>query len=165
MLIGVVTVLVAGGVAVLVLVGVSLYSLLDLGDSWPQPDASLISRFRSHRAELQELLLLAWAEDGRGPDGRKVRSGVDRLRLDARERRRYRQLQRQLGIESVLVYNGEVEFATATWGIVPSGWSQGYSWVRDTPSPLVGDTQDNSSGSESVYRRIGDHWYVFYETW
>ena len=72
----VVAVLVAAGIAALAFVGVSVYSLFDLGRSWPQPDAPLVSRFRSHRAEFQELLLLAWADDGRGPDGRRVRAGV-----------------------------------------------------------------------------------------
>ena len=50
-------------------------------------------------------------------------------------------------------------------GFVPSGWDLGYSWMRDAPSPLVDDTQDNDSSSENVYRRLGGHWYLFYETW
>lgn len=50
-------------------------------------------------------------------------------------------------------------------GIVPSRGSQGYVWMREAPSSLVADTQDNDSSSENVYRRLGGHWYLFYETW
>ena len=161
----VVAVLVAAGIVALAFVGVSVYSLFDLGRSWPQPDAPLISRFQTHRAEFQELLLLAWADDGRGPDGRRVRAGVKKPYLDAGQRRRYRQLKRLLGIQYVDIYGGEADFTTQSWGIVPSGWSQGYSWEHDTPSPLVDDTQNNDSTSENVWRRLGGHWYLNYETW
>ena len=161
----VVAVLVAAGIAALAFVGVSVYSLFDLGRSWPQPDAPLVSRFQTHRAEFQELLLLAWADDGRGPDGRRVRAGVKKPHLDAGQRRRYRQLKGLLGIQYVDIYGGEADFTTQSWGIVPSGWSQGYSWEHDTPSPLVDDTQNNDSTSENVWRRLGGHWYLNYETW
>jgi len=155
---------VAGLTAVL-FVGVSLYALFDLGHSSPQPDAPLVARFQGHREAFRELLLLAWKDDGREPGGRRVRKVAERPGLDARERRRYRQLRRELGIESVLLYNGEADFDTASWGIVPSGWEQGYTWMRDAPSPLVDDTQRHSSSSEYVYRRLGRHWYLFYGTW
>jgi len=161
----VVMILVAAGVASLVFVGVSACSLLDLGHSSPEPDAPLLSRFHQRHAEFRELLALAWADDGRRPGGRGVRAGAEKPRLSAGQQRRYRELQRRLGIVSVLIYNGEADFATASWGLVPSGWDQGYSWMRDTPSPLVADTQDNDSSSENVYRALGGHWYLFYETW
>jgi hypothetical protein len=155
---------VAGLTAVL-FVGVSLYSLFDLGHSSPQQDAPLVARFQGHREAFQEMLLLGWKDDGREPGGRQLRTDADRPSLDARERRRYRQLRLELGIESVLLYNGEADFDTASWGIVPSGWEQGYTWMRDVPSPLVDDTQDNGSSSEYVYRSLDGHWYLFYGTW
>jgi hypothetical protein len=152
------------GIAAVLFTGVSLYSLFDLGHSSPQPDALLVARFQGHRKAFQELLLLAWKDDGREPGGRRVREVAERPSLDAGERRRYRRLLRELGVDSVLTYNGEVDFATASWGIVPSGWEQGYTWRRDAPSPLVDDTQDDS-GSEYAYRALGGNWYLFYGTW
>jgi hypothetical protein len=155
---------VAGLTAVL-FVGVSLYSLFDLGRSSPQPDAPFVARFQGHSEAFREMLLLAWKDDGREPGGRRARKVAERPSLGARERRRYRQLRRELGIESVLLYNGEADFGTASWGIVPSGWEQGYTWMRDAPSPLVDDTQHNSSSGEYVYRSLGGRWYLFYGTW
>ncbi len=158
-------ILAVAGLTAVLFIGVSLYSLFDLGNSSPQPDDPLVSRFQGNREAFRELLLLAWKDDGREPGGRRVKEVAERPKLGARERRRYRQLRRQLGIESVLLYNREADFATASWGIVPSGWEQGYTWRRDGPSPLVGDTQDNDSSSEYVYRGLGAHWYLFYGTW
>jgi hypothetical protein len=158
-------ILAVAGLTAVLFIGVSLYSLFDLGHSSPQPDAPLVTRFQGHREAFQELLLLAWKDDGRDPGGRRVREVAERPSLDAGERRRYRQLRRELGIDSVLTYNGEADFATASWGIVPSGWEQGYTWRRDAASPLVDDTQDNDSSGEYVYRRLGGHWYLFYGTW
>jgi hypothetical protein len=161
----VIVILATAGVTALVLLGVALDSVFDLGRSSPEPDAALLPRFHEHPAEFRELLALAWVDEGRRPGGAQVRGGDEKPRLSAGQRRRYRQLQRQLGIESVLIYKGEADFATASWGLVPSGWSQGYTWMQEPPAPLVADTLDNDSSSESVYRRLAGHWYLFYETW
>jgi hypothetical protein len=161
----IVIILAAAGLTGLVLLGVAVRALLQFGQAYPESDAALISRFDEHPSEFRELLALAWTADGRRRGGAGVVQGEKKPRLTASERRRYRELRHRLGVESVLVYNGEAEFATASWGIVPSGWSQGYVWMRKTPSPLVVDTTDNDSTSENVYRRLGGHWYLFYETW
>lgn len=165
--VGLVVVLVVAAAALtgLVLLGVAVRALFEFDQSSPEPDAALVSRFREHPAEFRELLALSWADEGRRPGGAGVRADARKPRLTAAQRRSYRRLQRLLGIESVLIYNGEADFATASWGIVPSGWSQGYTWLRKAPSSLVDDTQDNDSTSENVYRRLGGHWYLFYETW
>ena len=93
-------ILAVAGLTAVLFIGVSLYSLFDLGNSSPQPDDPLVSRFQGNREAFRELLLLAWKDDGREPGGRRVKEVAERPQLGARERRRYRQLRRQLGIES-----------------------------------------------------------------
>ena len=147
----------------LILLGTALASLLPSPPS-RRSDNEMIARFREHRGEFRELLRLTQKRSAARAGGSGGTPDGQRGRLSPAERQRYRQLKKTLGIEFVEQAFGETSFYTAVWGIVSSGWSQGYVYAKKTPYHVVADTERDATGGEGVvHRHIEDYWYLVYE--
>jgi hypothetical protein len=156
--------LVVFGVVVLGIVGIVLLVVAFgsvFGPGSPRSDSAMIARFQEHRRDYQELLRIfqthklgVFSVDAGGGGGE----------LSTAEAERYLQRMKELGVESVERFGGQIQFTTDSDGLVSSGWIRGYLWASRPPSPLVGDTQkDATAGSGQIYRHIEGDWYVTYE--
>ena len=133
--------------------------------------------FKSHRAGLDKLVSMATHD----PWLRRIDGGEITPDDMAVERyREYRALFRELGIKNSLTWRlvpgtGGLFIIAESW--IPLGGrgaSVGYVYSEGQLTPVVSHLEvpnllaeiHRGTGSRSVYQRLEDHWYLYYEsTW
>jgi hypothetical protein len=160
----IVLVLVAVSIVGVVLLGMAVAPWLSLG-SHPSDD-EMITSFKDHRAEYEELLRLFQehrklssmaASTGTVPNAKKA--GVSGAQAAS-----YRELMKQLGVQAIERYFGKILFVTSTEGLAVSGSMKGYVFAKQPPSPVVEDSErDAVEPVGENYRHIVDGWYIIYE--
>jgi hypothetical protein len=139
-------------------------------------DSELERRFAEHTADFEELVRMS-DEDSKviaiTPEYTALESdvgwprpesewGISRDRWD-----RYRELFALLGLKNGLLRlsgKSEVEFFTSTTGLVTGGTSKGYIHSLDDMAPVVDslDGIEKTAKRGNTYKKIKDHWYLFY---
>jgi len=160
----IVLVLVGVTVVGVVLLGMAVAPWLSLG-SHPSDD-EMVTSFKEHRAEYEELLRLFKeqrklssmdASTGTVPSAKKAG-------LSSAQAASYRQLMKKLGVQSIERYFGKILFVTSTKGLAVSGSMKGYVFAKKPPSPVVEDSErDAVEPVGENYRHIVDGWYIIYE--
>jgi len=138
-------------------------------------DASMLANFARNRATFERLRTMVVADHGlervddtwcRPADPASI--GLTGARIEE-----YRRLCRDVGCpRGVQCYNPErrtIEFIASTRGLHVSGSSKGYVWLATPPAPgdLVPDLDPIVAVQRKhvlLYRRVADHWYLYYDT-
>jgi hypothetical protein len=125
--------------------------------------AALISNFRAHQAEFNQLHLMFQADASVG----RITPDYTDQPLSGQRLSEYRHLFRRLGLQSGIEGYGAKDviwFHSSASGLATSGSSKGYVYSIQPPTPLVDDLDRASSeDGEEIYQHIEGYWYIYYE--
>jgi len=144
-------------------------------------DATLSSHFRKHRAEFEQLVKMAM-EDARltriAPDFRypydDVGSASNNIGLPEPRRDEYRRLFGRVGASLGIwkdIDPSRIFFPIVSAGLVAAGWTKGLVYSTAPLSPVLKSLDERppdqfwERSHVLVYRKIEDHWYIYYEQW
>jgi hypothetical protein len=141
------------------------------GDIPHKSDEELISNFKAHEAQFNQLLEMVMADKGlhRVDDDWTDPKDPQTIGIPNERIAAYRKIFRALDIPRGFTANqdvGIVKFISSAQGLAVSGSSKAYVWLKKPPTNLV-DSIDNykstPGASYPVYRHIQGNWYLVFD--
>jgi hypothetical protein len=134
------------------------------------PDSALISSFHEHRSAFERLRQMIVADSKLHRVSEDQTDPQDPAAADVSPERiaEYRRLLQVIGCPGGFVAQGghhrSIYFISGHCNLLIAASTKGYCYLKKGPASTVTDTSTLRVGDdEDAYRRIEDHWYIFWK--